>query len=40
MVRETSKIEEIPNAFKQLSETEREKALALMEWIKDKRANG
>lgn len=40
MTEETSKIEEILNAFKKLSEAEREKALALMEWIKDKRANG
>lgn len=39
MTEESLKIEELLTAFKELSEEGKEKALALMQWIKDKRAN-
>lgn len=39
MTDESLKIEELLTAFKELSDEDKEKALALMQWIKDKRSN-
>lgn len=38
MTDESLKIEELLTAFKELSDEGKEKALALMEWIKDKKS--